>query len=181
VISNNKRIQSAGFTLIELMIVVTLGVMMMLAASSLFVTFLVANSKVQSIRLVKNEGEQALSQMEFLLRNSVELVDNPAGQLCETGMESISFKSIDGGITTLGMEEDGGDEEAEKIASNSGVYLTSSTVEISDDLTFNCSQSSDGLRRYVEIVFSLRKGTPGVDLERDIIEEEFRTGVALRN
>lgn len=170
-----------GFTLIEILMVTTLSIILMLGAASLFITFLLGNSKVQSSQLVRSEGEHALAQMEFLLRNSVEIVTNPSGAVCDMGMDAITFNSIDGGQTTLMMEPDSSDNNVVKIASNSGIYLTSDSVDISQDLTFNCSESQDHQRRYVEIVFSLRKGTPGVDLTRDIVEQEFRTGVAIRN
>lgn len=170
--------KKSGFTLIELLIVVGVSVILMLAASALFMTFLISNTKVNNSQLVKEEGQFALKQMEFLLRNAIEILPNSYGQECTNGMSEISFKSLDGGITTLNIEDDGG---ADKIASNSGVYLTSDAVELTAGITFNCSQEDDQSHPHVELEFTLRKGTPGLDKEREIAEETFRTSTTLRS
>lgn len=169
-----------GFTLIELLIVVSLSVMLMLASSGLFLTFLLGSTKVSRSQIIKNEGEYAMSQMEFLLRNAVQLFDNGNGEICETGMSAITFESIDSGVTTLLSEVDPSDSNS-KIASNSGVYLTSGDVEIMEGPIFDCTESSDKLAQYISIRFTLRKGTPSLDQERDIITQEFISGVGIRS
>lgn len=169
---------SAGFSLIELLTVITLTVMLLLTASVLFMTFLTGNSKIDSAQLVKQEGQYALSQMEFLLRNALELLPNESNNECASNMSQIKFKSLDGGVTTLLTETDG---ESEKIASNSGVYLTSDAVTISSPLTFNCTQANDERYPHITITFTLRKGTPGVNPDRDIVEETFSTSTTLRS
>ena len=175
----NKFIQDRhGFTLIELLIVIAIIVVLMLAASVVFMTFLISNSRINSAQLVKQEGQYALQQMEFLLRNAIELLPNELNQECETNMSEIKFNSIDGGITSLGIEEDG---DTNKIASNSGIYLTSNSVEVTDGPTFDCTQDNDQSHPYINITFTLRKGTPGIDQTRDIVEETFTTGTTLRS
>lgn len=174
---NNNQ---AGFTLVELLVIVTLSVMLMLASSALFLTFLLGSTKVNRSQLVKNEGEHAMSQMEFLLRNAVQILNNGSGQICETGMEEITFESLDSGVTTLSKENDPSDS-IDKIASNSGVYLTSGDVTIADGPFFDCSESSDKLAQYISIRFTLRKGTPTLDEAKDIVEQEFISGVGIRS
>ncbi len=173
-IARNHR----GFTLIELLIVISLTVVLMLTASVLFMTFLISNNKVNSAKLIKQEGRYAIQQMEFLLRNSIELLENDYGQECSADMAEIKFLSIDGGITYLRIEDDGG---IDKIASNSGIYLTSDAVEITDGPTFDCTQDSDQSHPHINISFTLRKGTPGLDQNRDIVEETFTTSTTLRS
>jgi type II secretory pathway pseudopilin PulG len=175
-----KNNRQAGFTLVELLVIVTLSVMLMLAASSLFLTFLLGSTKVSRAQIVKNEGEHAMSQMEFLLRNAVQLIDNGDGQICEIGMDAITFESLDSGVTTLSLEEDPVDN-IEKIASNSGIYLTSGDIILSNGPIFDCSESDDKLAQYIGIRFTLRKGTPTLDEERDIVEQEFISGVGIRS
>lgn len=170
-----------GFTLIEVLIVVSLSVLLMLAASSLFMTFLIGNTKTTTMQLVKAEGEYALSQMEFLLRNAIQLLPNSEDDVCVPNMDEIRFKSIDDGITTLTREIDSSDGNRPKIASNSGIYLTSGAVDLVAGPVFNCSQTSDGLSQYITITFQLRKGTPGIDQARDIVTQDFSAGVNLRS
>jgi len=170
--------KSGGFTLIELLMVVSLSVMLMLASSALFLTFLMGSAKVARLQQVKNEGEHAMAQMEFLFRNAVGLETNNEDLVCETGMSSVAFKSYDNKITTLFAEVDPTDNVI-KIASNSGVYLTSSDIEITEGPVFDCSESADGLAQYVGIRFKLKKGLPD-DEEKDVVEQEFISGVGMR-
>ncbi|MBT3250111.1 MAG: type II secretion system protein [Candidatus Pacebacteria bacterium] len=169
--------EKSGFTLIELLIVTSITVILLLSASVLFMTFLISNSKINSEQLVKQEGQHALSQIEFLLRNALEILPNELGQECELGMTEIKFFSIDGGTTSLKKEDVDGNN---KIASNSS-YLTSSTVEITDGPTFNCTQDNDESHPHINISFTLRKGTPGLDRDRDIVEEIFTSSTTVRS
>lgn len=150
----------------------------MLAASTIFLTFLVGNTRTTSLHLIKQEGQYALNQMEFLLRNSIELLPNSSGLECQTGMDEIKLKSIDGQTTTLMAEEDGG---VDKIASNSGVYLTSDSVELIEGPIFDCSQSDDQGHPFVNFRFTLRKGNPSLDPNRDIVEQEFKASTSIRS
>lgn len=176
-ISSNPSM--AGFTLIELLVVVSLSVMLMLAASALFFMFLIGNTKAGSEQRVKAEGEYATEQISFLLRNALELKENTLGQKCELDMSEISFISLDGGQTDLFSEVDPTDGN-EKIASNSGKYLTSGAVELLSGPEFDCVESEDGVSQYITVSFILRKGTPGIDEARDIVQETFTTGVNVR-
>ncbi len=178
--SNNTSQLQAGFTLIEMLVVVSLTVLLMIAASSLFMTSLIGNTKTTLEQLVKSEGEYALNQMEFLIRNSVALVDNqtdPTSEtICEMNMDAIGLKSIDNQVTILGKTQIGG---IDKISSNSA-YLTSDSVTLLSGPTFDCQKSSDGTTRYVGIKFELRKGDPGVDDIREVVQQEFSSGVTIR-
>jgi prepilin-type N-terminal cleavage/methylation domain-containing protein len=177
----NQDPNQAGFSLIELLIVVSISILLMLAASSLFMTFLIGSAKTNSAKLIKNEGEYALAQMEFLLRNATEILsvdDNGVIKTCENNMGAIRFRSIDNGITTLTRSVDPTDSQF-KIASNSG-FLTSSGLTLVSGPTFNCAQSDDSVSQYVTINFTLRKGSPGVDEARDIIQQDFTSGVQIR-
>lgn len=167
-----------GMTMIELLIVVTLSAMLLLAASAVFMTFLIGGAKINSQSAVKQEGEYALTQIEFLLRNAVELLPNTLGDECTTDMADIRFVSFDGGITTLSGETA---DSVTKIASNSGVFLTSSSVDVIDGPTFDCAQDDDEGHPHVTTTFTLRKGSPGVDQDRDIVEQVFSGSTNIRS
>lgn len=166
---------ATGFTLVELLIVITLSVMLLLAASSLFLTLLIGNTKTSSAQLIKSEGTTAMNQIEFLLRNAVEITT------CSPSTNTFTFKSLDGGTTVLGAAQDPSDGKY-KIASNSAKFLTSGSVDlVGNAMTFTCTQSADGFAKYVTTSFTLRKGTPGVDQPRDIVEETFSAGINMRS
>ena len=183
-----------GFTLIELLVVVSLTTLLMVTAASVFVTFMIGNEKTVSTQALKSEGNYALGQMEFLLRNSLRLIPNTDGYTCGLGMDKIAFESWDGGKTELMVENDTNDDDIVKIASNSGIYLTSgeTALVVSGSLTnndqdpvgklrFDCVESPDSTSKYVTISFSLRKGEVDIDQDRDITQQDFTTGVSLRN
>lgn len=174
----------AGFTFIELLVVVSLSVIIMLSVTTVFMMFLVGSSKTTSSQSVSAEGNAALQRITFLIRNAVRLLPNGAGQICEADMEGISIQSLDGKPTIFFVENDSEDSK-DKIASNSGNYLISGDVDLIENTDgqplFSCQSSADGRRRYVTVTFTLRKGTPGVDEARDIVEQRFQSGVLLRN
>ena len=165
--------RTQGFTLIELLIVVSLSIMLMLTASSLFLTFLVGNTRTTGSQLVKNEGRYAIQQLEFLLRNATELLPNSDDETCQAGMAELRFKSFDSGITTIFAENN-------KIASNSGVYLTSESVELTNGPVFDCAMSDDKVSQFITVSFTLRKGTNDQANTRDVAEETFRSSINIR-
>jgi prepilin-type N-terminal cleavage/methylation domain-containing protein len=167
-----------GFTLLELLIVVSLTVVLMLGASALFLTFLVSNTKGNALQRVNEEGEYAISQMEFLIRNAIEILPNSADQTCEANMDEFVIRSVDTGTTTFFAETVDG---TTKIASNSGIYLTSGAAELVAGPEFDCSTTENGGTQHVTVQFTLRKGTPGIDQDKEIVEQSFQTGVTVRS
>lgn len=168
----------SGFTLIELLIVTTLSIMLMLGAAALFTTFLIGNNRATTSETLKTDGEYAMSQMEFLLRNAVELLPNSLNQTCQSGMDEISFKSIDDGTTTFFAEDD--DNGITRIASNSGQFLTSDSVTLTAGPTFHCVESPDRVQQYITISFTLRKAATSFGATETGVEETFTSGVNLR-
>jgi type II secretory pathway pseudopilin PulG len=169
----------SGFSLIELLIVVTLTVMIIVSASSVLLTALLSNGKVNTTKTVKQNGDYAMSQMTVLLRNAVKVLPNSSGQTCTTGMDELVFQSFDEGITTLGREVIDGTDA--RIASNSGIYLTSDSVYLDDSLQFDCRKSADGLITNITISFTLTKGTPGISRVTEFGSEDFRSNVTIRS
>jgi prepilin-type N-terminal cleavage/methylation domain-containing protein len=181
---NRRRRFSAGFTLIEILVVVTLSVMLLLTASTLFMTFLMGSSKTNVLSIVKTEGEYAQNQMEFLLRNAVDLLPNTAGDTCTGNMDEVVIKSIDGGITTLRAQDDESDSNNTKIASISGStnrFMTSSSVELTSGPIFNCVQATDGTSPYITFTFTLQRGNPNIDEPQDMAAQTFSSSVGIRN
>lgn len=152
-----------GFTLLELLISTALTVVIMLTITALFTTFLLSNSKVSAKKNMKDAGVRAMSQIEFLIKNSYHLDEELTP--CNGTMTSLALTSIDG--TTTVLEEVNG-----QIASNSAT-LTPSSFTLSD-LNFSCT-GEKGYRK-ITISFTLEKVTPDGD-----ISEEFMSTVTMRN
>lgn len=167
----------SGFTLIELMVVAALSIIIVLGASSLFFSSIITNTRKEILTTIKQEGDYALGQMEFLLRNAVNLEPNASGQTCTTGMSSIAFRSRDDGVTTLKVV---GNQIASSSATKT-VYLTSPTAVTLNTATpiFNCQQTG-GVGGYVTIRFSL--STQNTDYSTpNTAAETFTTSVNLRS
>lgn len=173
--------QRAGFTLIELLVTTSLAIFLMIALSTLFMTFMIGGTKVRLSQKVKTEGDFALIQMEYLLRNARELVDNGDGQICDSGgMDKIAIISHDNLKTVLQLDPD-----SNKIASVSAITDPPTNFYLSSDLAtvtnfgFKCYQGQNDAY-YIEINFTLKRGT-GAENSPQTVIEEFSSGVTVRN
>ena len=191
-----KNQQTAGFTLIELLVVAALSVIIIVGASSLFYTALISNSTKDTLTAVKQEGDFALGQMEFLLRNAVSLESKTPGSalpICDKNMSSITFRERDERITTLGFVEDS--DHITRIASSSASvsgdpkisYLTSSAVQLIDPINhgnattlFDCELTSSA-GAYISIHFTLNKANTGFGADTSNETQSFNTSVNLRS
>jgi len=166
----------AGFTLVEVMIVITLSALLMLAASSVFLTLLAGRAKTANDQQLKNEGTQALNQMEFIIRNSIKMlptVSDPTVTCRESPPTSeLVVQSVDGGITRFYQQADQNDGGKLKIASNSAVFLTSGNVTLTDGPHFTCIDNQGKGNRFVTIDFTLTKNSKS---------QEFTDSVNVRN
>lgn len=175
----HQNYRQSGFTLIELMIVTSLMVILSLTVSSMFMTFLITNARTNTKNTLKVEGSNALSQMEFMLRNSYQLTTNSSAQVCQSNMSSIALESLDGGVTEF---IEAIDDSVSKIASNSDVFLTSDAVTVvPGSLQFDCTEAYSGTRS-VQIDFDLSKVVPSVNnTTNEESTQHFTTVVSLRN
>jgi prepilin-type N-terminal cleavage/methylation domain-containing protein len=166
-----------GFTLLEMLVVITLTVILSVSAASLFFTTLVGNTKKESLSTVKQEGDYTISQLEFLLRNAVSLVP-PVAASCTNNMSSITFKLNDGGITTLSKIN--GKIASQSASSATPVYLTSDSVVLASGPRFDCTQASVNKGTYIKISFTLSKLSPDFNTPTDVTET-FTTSVNVRS
>jgi prepilin-type N-terminal cleavage/methylation domain-containing protein len=176
--------KQAGFTLIELLVVTSLTVMIMLAVTSMFMTFLITSQKTSIDQKVKSEGENALSNIEFILRNARRLSPGLDGTTTCTNdpdvpMTNIAVEGFDGFITTLQAYP----EEDPQIASYSSAindyyYLTSDETVLSN-LEFICLEGEES-SHYIGVSFQLQIGA-GETADRETALETFQSGITLRN
>jgi Tfp pilus assembly protein FimT len=181
------RSESAGFTLVELLVVTSLSVLLMLTATSVFITFMMSDARTQSIGQITEEGDYAMSQMEFLFRNAVEIEPNVAGRVCAVNMGQMRLRSFDNGVTTLGRSFSA--EGTNRYVASNGARLTSEAVQLTDPAeislphnpTFSCRSSSDGRIMHITVEMVLEQ--PSVDFQDGsaINRESFTTGVTVRN
>jgi prepilin-type N-terminal cleavage/methylation domain-containing protein len=168
-----------GFTLIEVLIAITLSVILVAAASGLFFTTLRSDSKKNYLTGLKDNGDYALSQMEFLLRNAVALERIDTGDaLCTTGMTQIVFRSIDDGVTRLYLSN--GAIASESVQTGTTRYLTGGATTVSN-LSFNCQQPSPNAGTYIRIGFNLTYATSSGQFFSEEGSDDFYTTVNIRS
>jgi prepilin-type N-terminal cleavage/methylation domain-containing protein len=165
-----------GFSLIEILVSTTLLVLMLMTATTMFMTFLVSNAKTNVRHTIKGEGAAALSRMEFLIRNAESVTANcaPGG----TSNVSITIKNFgDSKTYTLSIVSD-----KIRYAATDGTsteLLNSTTTNAIAPAFFNCYGNTNSNRR-IEISFAL-EATADTLNSGTSISESFRSTVQIRN
>jgi len=168
-----------GYTLVELIIVIALTIVILVTATSLFFTTILGGGKTATAERVKQAGEHAMSQMLFLIRNARRVSTNNEGAICAAGMTSLALQGQDDAVALFATQQDSNGNK--RIASGSGIFLTPSDMDLSAPLAFDCSDQGDGTPATITVSFSLRKGVPGVDKQRDIVDIPFKSKATLRS
>lgn len=179
-----KKVYQYGFTLIEILVAVTLSVILLAAASGLFFATLRSDSKKNYVTDLKDTGDYAMSQIEFLLRNAVALERlNPTSPYCTAGMNEIMLRSIDNGVTTLYVEDDRIASDSVDLADGTTIatrYLTGDQLAVSN-LSFDCQQSSPNTGTYIKIGFTLTYASTSSQFFGDGGSEHFSTTINIRS
>ena len=140
--------------------------MLLLVSTALFLSFMSGSAKNNVRQELKSEGNSALTQIEYLLRNS-RRIDGCAGV---TNSPTLDFSTLDGRVFTLSTKVDGDGVNRIWLEQES-IYLTSNKT-VTSNLNFDCFQASAARGQYVDVEFDLTGGS---------ITEEFSSGIMLRN
>lgn len=170
--------KNRAFTLLELLITTSITALLMLAISSLLITFLASAYKSRLSQSLREAGNQAMNQMLEMLRNANE-ISSPCQS--QEYLSEISLINTDGLSTTFREEND-------RIASVSGqqtFYLTQSPVaqdvDYLRDLRFNCSLTPSG-KKYLSVSFTLQRGQTNSPMNNPRSAFlDFHSGVVTRN
>lgn len=170
---------SQGFTLVELLVAIGLSVMLITAAAGLFFSTLRSDSKKNFVSELKDNGDYALSQMEFLLRNALSLeVQNPGDAPCTTGMNQILLRSVDNNVTRLYLSN--GQIASESVQTGTVRYLTGGPTTASN-LSFNCQQAAVNTGTYIRISFTLSYASNSGQFFEDSGSANFGTTINVRS
>ncbi len=163
--------KSAGFTLIEVLVVTALVVMLLVGATGMFLGFMAGAAKNNARQKIKDEGNNALTQIEYLLRNSRRV------ESCSSASSpNISFSTLGGEVLTI--SRNGNRLYLTSTNPDTGSLYLSGEETVATSLGFQCFQSASGKGQYVEVNFSLRNGAT---VDSASVEEDFSSGVLLRN
>jgi len=179
--SNNRNIYR-GFTLIELLVVTAIILVIIGAVSNSFFSSLRGSTKTTVMNEAKQNGDYALSVMERMIRNAVDVTSSCVGD----ALDSLTITNLDGGSTTFVCPS----SPEVRIASLSGLletpsYLTSEKIQVLESgCEFICSQTSSISSKIVKIKFTIQQLTtiPGITPRpEDQTRIDFETSIVIRN
>jgi len=184
-ISNDQTNTQKGFTLLEILITISVMATIATLITQVFFTTTHTNTKTEILKEVKQNGDFALDIMTRMVRNarSVESTCASTG----TNLDALDIKNPDVDSTEFGCYYDAVNGVA-RIASTSATsgsiqYLTSSNVTLgascANSLKFTCASSSYEADK-ITITFQLaQRGTPVSQFEK--AQTQFQITVSSRN
>lgn len=168
-----------GFTLIELMVAVSIIGVVLLAVTQMLVQSLVGAAKAEAIARVKNNGDTALVAIERAIREGQGLILTPNGQFnctVDAGKNKLKFANSAGAEVII-------EEHNNRIRISEGVserYVSEADVAVkANTLKFHCTDVPDGRRDKVRVSFTLDYNG-GAKASRTVTTN-FYTSVMLRN
>lgn len=168
-----------GFSLLELMIATVLGSILLLTASSLFMTFMIGNAKTNARRQMSAEGTQMLGTLEYHIRNAqsagvgasspLDTCDGvPRPYLTLNNLKNVKKSACFSGNGLYFFSD------SHACSADASKKLNSDTVVLTGTQSFTCSKATNG-KQTIKIDFTLG---PNEDTS---ITAPFSTIVQLRN
>lgn len=167
-----QRHRLAGFTLIEILVTVTLTALIMMGISTLFISFITSAGKSRLSQSIRENGTVAMQKMIEELRNA-KAIDPTITCDGSTTYNSLSFINTDETVSTLAAS----DGKINLTIVDSNYFLTSDSNQLSG-LEFVCYDSEAA--KYIEISFTLASSTATTNSPTHS-QLDFKSGVALRN
>lgn len=178
-----------SFTLIEFLVVLGVISIMLPAIFTLFFTSITSQQKAKTIIKVKQNGDNAMSTMEYLIKNkAISIYDNigantkrclTKGSTYNFGDE-IAFEDISG--NRFGFNLNITDTASIKIASTSATSsldLTGDAVTVTN-MAFSCTSTSDTTSPIVSFEFTVaQKGSTLRHENKSSLK--YATSLKLRN
>lgn len=158
-------VKKAGFSLIELTVVIGLLSLLILAISSSMLMTIISSNRIRNVAKVKQAGNYALGQMQGMIRSAKTITS------CDSINNNITILNFDGGTTNFLVE-------GNRIASNSGIYITPDTMT-TNAYVLTCAPS-DTDPTLVNVSFNLMDASVTKKAHENPTLH-FETSISLRN
>jgi len=155
-----------GYTLIELIIVVGLVSILSIGISSAVLINATTATRTKNITNLRAAGGYSLNTIKQLIRSSRSIT------ACDS--DTISLQNQDGATTTISLELD---NSVNRIASNSGIYLTPDDISIVN-FTITCLPNN-AEPTLIKLSFDTELATPTTTKESPTLH--FSTSVTPRS
>lgn len=161
-----------GFSLIELLIVVTLLGIIMVGVSQLLATLLSGTSKATAAQQVKENGQFALGTMERTVRRARRVTT------CSGSTLTVDVPDATGTVSTYTFQQSGS-QLTQRINTGSVVPLVSTPDVTVDAFLCTFTQGTASNPSIVKLELTLSKSATGAaDLR--VLSQRFETTVSLR-
>lgn len=164
-----------GFTLLELLVTASITSLLMLAISSLFITFLATAYKSRISQNLRETGTNAMNQIISMIRNSGDITSTCDGSTSTNNIVIVGDDSLE---TTVEINND----RIASVSAENTLYLTGNTSSGSyvNNLVFTCNQTPEG-RKYIGVSFTVYSGDSEATTSAKSTSLNFSSGVATRN
>ena len=152
--------QQTGFTLVELLVVVGITAMVMITVSTIFMTFLLSNARTNARRVIQSDGNTAMTQIEFEIRNAKSVT-------CSGG---TTLHVTNGNNETLIIEKN---SSTSKLLIGTRVITSQTIVASTGGPTFTCNPTNS----QVKVKFGLNIND---DFSHELTQN-FESTVQVRN
>ena len=157
-----------GFTLLELLAVVGILSFILIAVTQLFGSVLAGSGKTNSLQIVKQNGQFALSTMSRLVRLSKSVT------VCAAGDLQFVISETDSDVN---YRFDLNSNRLRKTRAGQVSWVTEDNVVV-NSFTCTLTPGSAGTPAVVDIRLTISK--PGLSVENSIVNTDFNTTVSLR-
>lgn len=197
-LSYQLREKKTAFTLVELLIVLSIFSLVMAALLQAFVSFLNLKYNAEARQKIQSEGNYLMDRIDFLVRNGNTIPDacfdsklnTPQGSLSVNLENTVNNKGIyqknkillDTAAKQIILKRGYSDKTAEPDLQLTSGQSKNLSLEIYD-LSFLCREDSFTKGLIVESKFTVRLKRKSLKAERasDTIEETFSRKTAVRN
>lgn len=167
----------AGFTLIEILVTVSLTALIMMGITSLFISFIVSAGKSRISQSVRESGTVAMQKMIEELRNAQAISLTPTQCDGSTELDELSFIKTDAtNNEVVGVFSS--TENRILFNEDGNPYYLTSENHILKDLTFVCYGAETA--KYIDISFALASSADAINSPTHS-QLDFKSGVSLRN
>ncbi len=184
-----KKSSTKGFTLLEVMIVLSVMAIIIPAMFTLYFASLRAQRKVMVIRDSKRNGDNALNTIETLIKQnavSIHIAEPPSAtnQICNSTTPSSSgqqlfFKDKDGTWFSFLSSGDKIASYSASLSGNSTEYLTN-TKSLISSFTLSCDYVTNISPPLVSISFTIAQNGPTGRAE-EVSLMNYQTKIKLRS
>ncbi len=165
---------SRGFSLIEMMIVISIMGVVAVIASGFLLVSLTASHKAEITKEVRQNGNYALSVMEGMILNSLSVgCTDPSPTV-----KALNVRNIDEGVTSFLCDEEAGRISSVSAGIGGSVFLTGTNVKV-QDCAFNCVKEL-GRPAVIEINFNVSQIAENARASEKATLD-FQTKVITRN